>query len=123
MDLSSVIASLGSGTYTVTRGTAGSYGTSGANEGVYVPGSTSTFSIRAAVQPVSGRDLLRLPEGLRTSELIAIWTATALQTASPQGAPADRIAYNGTNYEVQQVEYWAENGGYYKVIAKKDGPQ
>lgn len=130
MNLAGVIGSLASGTYTVTRTGAGAYGglpggfpmTFPAYDGRYREGTPSTLSIRAVIQPVRGRDLLRLPEGQRTEEMIAIYTETELQTASaPGGGTADVVSYRGKSYQVQTVEAWNELGNFYKAIAAKVG--
>lgn len=129
MNLAGVVESLATGTYTVTRTAPGTYGGGlpvglgggvGSDDGRYRPGATSTFAIRASVQPLAGRDLLRLPEGLRTRQTIKVYTATALRTAdAPDGAGADVIAYQGDSYQIETVEPWAEAGGFYKAIAAK----
>ena len=56
-------------TLTVTRYTAGSYDDV---DGVFVDGSTSTFTIDAEVQPGNGADLERLAEGQRLDWVKAI---------------------------------------------------
>jgi hypothetical protein len=130
MNVAGSIASLATGTYTVTRTAAGDFGggfpislgggLASNEDGRYRPGTSSTFTISASVQPARGRDLLRLPEGQRTREVIAIFTATALQTAAaPGGATADAITFQGSQYEVQTVEYWFQAGGFYKALALK----
>lgn len=116
MDVSGVIASLASGTYTVTRTAA-----AGIVKGRATPGATTTISIVASIQPVTGKDLKRLPEGLRTEDLIAGWTSTELRTAAVAGVYADKITYLGGSYEVQKVESWDETGNYFKFIAMKVG--
>lgn len=63
--------------------------------------------IRASVQPASGRDLLRLPEGLRTRDTVAILTDADLRTANETaGTKADRIVVSGEEYEVVAVDDW-----------------
>lgn len=115
-NLASTITRLSGGTtLTVTRGASGTY-----TAGRLTPGETTTLTIAANVQPASGRDLLRLPEGLRTRETIAIWTAAELRTADEDaGTPADRVAYGGATYQVENVEGWGVLGGYRKAIAAK----
>jgi hypothetical protein len=106
------------GTLTATRRAAGT--TDG--RGRAVEGATSTFPLQGSVQPVTGRDLLRLPEGLRTRELVAIISATELHTANAAaGTVADVVAYQGASYEVQSVEDWSLLGGYWRVVAAKEG--
>ncbi len=117
MDLSSVLESFATGSYTVTRQSPSSYGA----DGRLVAATPSYFEIRASVQPVSGRDLQRLPEGLRTSEIIAVFTATELRTQGPSQDP-DLIEIDGDTYEVQKVERWATLGAYYRALALKVEP-
>lgn len=115
-DLSGTIARLSGGTtLTVTRRAPGTL-----NKGRHTAGDATTHVISANVQPASGRDLLRLPEGLRTRETIAIWTAGDLRTVDESTSlPADVVAYDGASYEVQLVETWTVLGGYRKAIAAK----
>lgn len=114
-DLADVVDAF-SDDYTVTRTGVAAYDV----HGDPVAGSSSTFSIRACVQPVSGRDLQRVPEGLRTQELIALFTPTELRTKTGTNEP-DTVAVNGVTYQVQQVERWAELGNYWRAIAMKVG--
>jgi hypothetical protein len=114
MSLSDAILSLSTGTYTVTRPGAGTW-----TNGVFVEGTASTFQIQASVQPASARDLLRLPEGERTSDVIAIYTPTELRASSqPDRTLSDRITYRGALYELEHVEFW-ESGGFWKCLARK----
>lgn len=109
----SAINALASGTYTVTRYGAGSYSNGGATLG-----SSSTFTIRASVQPATGRELQRLPEGERVRDWLAIWTPTLLRTQEGSSAP-DRISIDGYTYEVAIVDDWMSEGGYCKAIAQR----
>lgn len=115
MDLSSVIESFAS-TYTVTRSSASAYGADGRLDA----GTTSTLTVRAVVQPVTGRDLKRLPEGLRTDDVRQVFTATELKTQGA-GQDPDSIAIGGEDYEVQTVERWADLGGYWRAIVMRKG--
>ena len=115
MDLSGVITSLATGTYTVTRCTAVAY-----TDGRLGAPTTSTFTITGCVQPLGGRELQRLPEGLREAELLQIFTPTELRTAAP-GLLADSVAINGGNWEVQSVERWQELGAYWRAVVSRKG--
>lgn len=115
MRLAGAIARLGGAPLAVTRGTAGTLAA-----GVFTAGATTQLTLTAMVQPVSGRDLLRLPEGLRTRELVAVFTPTALRTTDEHaGTPADRFTWQGRTYEVQLVEEWSHLGGYRRAVAAK----
>lgn len=66
-------------------------------------------SFLMSVQPASGRDLLRLPEGLRTRDVVRIFCGLGeLRTADERSnLAADRIVHLGEEYEVVSVEAWA----------------
>lgn len=116
MNLADTVASLASGTYTVTRYSASAYGTDGRLDAP----TTSTFSILASVQPLTGRDLQRLPEGLRTAELLAVFTETELKTQGATQDP-DSVSIDGFSYEVQTVDRWGTLGNYYRAVVAKKG--
>lgn len=91
MSLLGVITCFQTGTYTITRTAADTY-----TDGLRTAGATSTFTIDASIQPVTGRKLLALPEARRTQDIRVLWTATAL-------AVADKITIAGELYEVFEV--------------------
>jgi hypothetical protein len=104
--------------YTVARAGAGTYD----GHGRFVPGVPLNFTIRASIQPLTGRDLLRLPQGLRTEWYIKIITDTPLRTAiAPNGNVADVVTYGGNTFEVEKVFDWSESGGFTVAYAKKQG--
>lgn len=111
MSLADAVISLKTGTYTVTRVAASTYDA----QGHAVAGSESTLKITAAIQPTSGDELERLPEGMRTGETIAIYTKTPLITKSDTNGP-DVVTYNGQDYEV--VIVW-NRGTFYKAIGSR----
>lgn len=116
MNFSRILAHLGSGRYTITRFSPGDYGGAVEN-GRFRPGPTETFEVRASIQPLTGEQLLRLPEGERTRERIIIFTAAQLRTTrQSEVAMADRVAYRGEQFEVESVEAWA---GYYRCVGAK----
>jgi hypothetical protein len=116
MNAAATIARLGTGTYTVTRQSPSDYG----DDGRLQDPTTSTFDVVASVQPVNGRELQRLPEGLRTSEVRKLYTATQLKTQGAAQDP-DLIQIDGDSWEVQTVERWDILGGYWKVLVSKVG--
>jgi hypothetical protein len=87
VSVNDTIASLATGTYTVTRTAAGA-----STNGRYTPGAETTFPIVAGIEPVTGRELRDMPEGQRGDEVIMIFTTTRLRTRQ-EGEP-DRIAYD-----------------------------
>ena len=116
MDLASVVLSLSSGSYTVTRRGPSAYD----SDGIRTSPTTSTLTVMGSLQPMSGRDLQRLPEGMRTREGKAFFTPTALLTAA-SGQEPDTISADGDTWEVSVVDRWAELGNYYRVILLKVG--
>lgn len=117
MDLSGAVLSLSSGTYTVTRYAAASFSSTGRVSA----GTSSTFSITASVQPVSGREIDRLPEGLRAREVLALYTDTALQTRNSTAGAPDVVSIDGSAWEVQTVENWNSLGTFYKALLTRVG--
>jgi hypothetical protein len=111
VSLADVIAELATGTYMVSQPT-GSF-----VAGRWVSGAPFQFQVTASVQPASGKELDRLPEGFRTREVLAVYTATELRVGAA-GVPPDRIEVQGGTYEVQAVERW-ESGGYWKALAAR----
>lgn len=115
-DATDLIESLGTGTYTVTRRAAAT--TDG--HGRAVAGSTSTLTITAGVQPASGRDLQRLPEGRRTIETRVVYTITPLLTGGKGAAnEADLISIEGATYEVELAQKWSSSTPYYRCIVQQ----
>lgn len=86
------------------------------------PPVTSTVSAKASVQPTSGRDLQRLPEGKNTQDLVSIWTLEELKLGDVGlGILPDLVLYNGSTYEVEHVEPWTNHLGvtYFFGVARK----
>ncbi len=111
MNATALIASFGAD-YSVTRRVAGT-----SSAGLLVAGSSSTVSIVASVQPPTGADLLRLPEGRRSEDARVLFTATQLYTGG-QGATytADRLVIDGNLFEVSHVEPWPADSTFWRAI-------
>ena len=76
--------------------------------------------ILASVQPMSDRDMMRLPEGFRTEGAIKLYTEERLRTVEVSDCRmADTFEWQGVPYEVKQVHAWNELGNFYKVIATR----
>ncbi len=113
MDLSSVILDFASD-YTVTRYTGvGSY-----SDGVHVPPASSTLTVKAVVQPMSGRELERLPEGLRAGEVQVVYSLERLRAKAPNETP-DQISIGGASWQVETSEDWQVLGNYYRSVVRK----
>jgi len=79
-------------------------------------------NIKASIQPVSGKDRMMLPEGIRSKEIIKLYTTFLLQTDNAEGSTkSDVVVYNGCRYDVITVEDWTVDGGYYKAVAARSG--
>lgn len=92
-------------TLTVTRTASGSY-----VGGDFTPGTTSTLTLTANVQPIKGLELLNFPEGQRTRGILRVYTDVALQTADEAtGQAADTFTYNGHTWQVQQVQDYSNS--------------
>lgn len=103
--LRGVIASLQTGTYTVTRQRAGAH-----VKGRYTPGATSAVQIVASIQPVTGRTLQDLPEGQRGEETRVVFTETEIRSRAP-GVEPDRITIDGESWTCIRSERWQGLGG------------
>lgn len=117
-DLSSTVLGFATGTYSVTRAAyrANPYGT----DGKLIAPSTTTVSARACVQPATGRDLQRLPEGLRARDVVALWSVDELLTARP-GQEPDIVTIDGASWQVEHVERWDQLGSYWRAVLVKTG--
>ena len=91
-------------TITHRRTAAGSWGT----DGRYNPGGTTDTDITASVQPLSGRDRQKLPEGDRTrhgKKVYTFETSILFRTVDQHGQElADRFVIGGVVYEAYHVD-------------------
>lgn len=105
------------GGITIRRGSAGS-----SVKGRFTKGATlDTAGVVASVQPITGSELERLPEGLRSKRPEKLYSETELkQVDVGAGTPPDLVIWDGEIWEVQRVRLhtW---GGYYKAIIVKVG--
>lgn len=95
-----MIPLLGQGIYTVRRGTQ--------TQVNYAPTYqvTSVFTVRASVQPLSGDEMQRAPEGLRATHGIKIYAPldVVLRTADVPGQVPDVLQYGGRWYQIQRLQ-------------------
>lgn len=114
-DMSDAIDLLGSGSYNVTRRAVPLM-----VDGRVLPSSSTALVVSGSLQPSSGRDVQRLPEGLRDRETIVFFTSTELQAADPAtGEPGDRLVANGHTFEVQTHERWQDLGNFHRFVLVK----
>lgn len=123
--LADVVRSLGTpGTVTLER----SISAGGANdEGVFVAGSKSKRVMSpTTVHPISGRDRILLPEGVRTRESIVTYATEPLRTATEFGPAADVLIHRplgqttDQRYIVQTTEDWGHASGHWRVFSTRE---
>lgn len=95
---------------TVTRQETGTYN----NDGVFVDGASTDYTIRANVQPLNQREMEQythvLPGGNRNSVLVKIYTNEVLLTdVQTIGQKADILTCGGRRYKIVMVEEWQSN--------------
>lgn len=104
--------------FTVKRTIPGAY-----VNGVYVEGSETTLTIHASVQPVSGQDMVSVPEGRRASDVVKVYTSSDLfaQGDAGSGQSPDRLVYLGKDYEIYTKDV-NQNGviSHFKYYAVKE---
>ena len=116
MSLLDSIADFATGTYTVTRSTLAGY----SSDGYIQAPSTSTLSIVASIQPLSGRDLLILTDAERAEETRWLYTVTPLLTLAATNEP-DVVSVDGVAWVVKTIERWDDpDGTFYRCkIARR----
>ena len=86
---------------TIKRTVPGSY-----VNGVFVEGTESTISIMASVQPMSGEDIVAVPEGRRASDMVKLYTDANLNSQGDAGSgqSPDRLVWLGKDYEIHSKD-------------------
>ncbi len=85
--------------------------------GRYIAGGKTATDIVASVQAPTGAIAKLLPEGRRVEDSIAVYTSADLRTdQTPAGPKADRVAYQGKQYEVQKLFDWVANGNFTAAV-------
>jgi hypothetical protein len=110
----SIIDTASTGTYTVSRKAAPTY-----VKGRLQPTAVSTtFTITASVQPLTGQDMSLLPEGSRADNTKILFTTTRINTVG--SAEPDVVSIESEDYEVFSVETWIGFGDtYYRTLVRK----
>lgn len=102
--------------YDVTRPGQGEY-----VRGIWVPALTKKaekFNVLAVVQPLTGKDILLLPEGQRITQAFKVYTSFAMQTVnSEKTKKADTISINDEEFEIHSVEPWGWHLAHFKCVA------
>ena len=97
----SLIASMNGKNYTLKRKNPGSY-----VAGKWVDGSNISGLVAfASIQPLSGKEMVRIPEGDRNRERKVAYSADELRVADPSGKyKADILTVDGQDFQVESVE-------------------
>lgn len=89
----------------LTRRAAGAYD----DDGNRVPGAPATSTIRAAIQPASGRQLEDLPDGIRNEARWLLWSRSEIRLD-------DEVGHAGSRYRVMHV--WPRaDGSFFRAAA------
>lgn len=79
------------------------------DDGNWVPGAPVPSTIRAAIQPASGRHLEDLPDGIRNEARWLVWSRSELKLE-------DRIGHGGSTYKIMHL--WPRHdGGFWRAAA------
>lgn len=114
-DLSDAIDLLTTGRYKVTRSSPASVDASGRR---VAPAST-TFEATGVLWPLQGKELERLPEGLRNREVQKLITSTELRTL--ETTMPDVLTIDGYAWEVAKVAAWRGGNFFECTIARRPG--
>ena len=74
--------------------------------GIYQRNSSALSWHQGNIQPASKAQIERLPEGGRADGAITIYTQSTHRTAAAPNDLADRVLYQGVEYEISAVEHW-----------------
>lgn len=108
-DLADAIAEMQTGAYRVRRPSAPTVA-----KGRATPGAPTILEIAGSLQPMSGREMQRLPEGMRERELLQFFTPTEMRSG-------DVLEYGGYDWEVDRVFDFSQLGGYYRAVMTRAG--
>lgn len=115
IDMTPVMALLAFESLTVTRSTS-----SFNSQGVLVVAAPSTFSLACNAQPLSGKDLQRLPEAQRTRGGLVVFSAAQLQIATSPGTQSDSVTFRGQVYTVVASEQWDSESYWRSILVKAE---
>jgi len=93
-----------------------------------LPETEAEVQIDMWIQPSTGDDLQRLPEGLRTQEVVKAYALEELRAGDlSEGQKPDELEIDGVRWQVEQVWDWNDgswsmrNGSYWKALAIRKG--
>ena len=86
-------------------------------------GTEDRFVIDGSFQPLRQSEQRLLPEGTRVDGAAKIFTGTKLRTVeASESKRADRLWFDGVEYEVAVVDNWAGLGDYYRAVLVRVTP-
>jgi hypothetical protein len=97
-------------------------------DGSFTEGVTTPINVKGSIQPYSpNNSQVVLPEGIRASDAVTIWTKTLIRTANQFSKTlADTTVIDGQEYLAIDVANWARHGlrlDHYEVVfIRKDLP-
>ncbi len=112
IDLSGAVLMCASGTYDGVRRTPPSPPNIG---GVRQPFNEEPLIIRGSVQPATGLQVERLPEGKRNREAMVVITPDKLRSLQDGDVP-DLIYIDGGTFEVDSVQRWNLLGNFFEAL-------
>ncbi len=90
----------------VERTTPGSY-----VNGLYIPGTTSTFNTLVSPQQPTPKQLEVLPDGERDKDVMLFISKRSLRTVNDDdGTPPDIVLFDNKRYKIIQLANWATFG-------------
>ena len=80
--------------------------------GIYRRVNSELTWAKGNIQPASKLDVERLPEGSRADGALTAFADVTLRTTEAPNEVADRVLYQGVEYEVSGVERWPSYNRY-----------
>ena len=91
-------------------------------DGELVEGAESSRTIQALIYPMTGKELRRLPENERSSDMLTIFSSEEIVSQSQAAkVPAEILEFAGVDYEFDKVEPWSAQGKYWQARATRKG--
>lgn len=107
MDARGLIKSMGGKKQSVRRSSGAGY-----INGVWVESAHETLHLLMLVQPLTGNEIVRIPEGDRKRERRIAYSPDELKTHDPETkSQADVVTLSGQDFQVEKCEPWR---GYFK---------
>lgn len=81
---------------------------------------TKKILAETSIQPMTGKDLERLPEGMKTTGTKKIYSTVELMTVKTSECRVpDRVLYKSETYQIEESDDWQDLGGYFKYVATR----